>query len=342
MTRAPFPGSPLSGTDLMTGLNTRFKQLYDAASFPLTSIGGTVNAVTATLAPALDGDGLLDGMMFTITWGGTNTGGMTLALNGGSPVPVLAPDGSAMLTGSVESGLHSLLGYFGGDFIMLSAPLVGASSGASRYAWTFTATGTWTKPDGVTDDTPVFIDAWGAGGGGNSNGGGGGAAYAATVVRAGDLGATVTVTIGAGGAGTGGTGFGGNGGNTTFGAAVTAYGGGGANALVSGGGGGEFAAGGIGAGGRIGGGRGYTVGTGGDPDVGGADADTIFGGGGGGGGISNPGYYGVYGAGGGGTSTGGLSVYGGNGGGASTAGSAPGGGGGSLAAGARGEVRVWI
>lgn len=355
MTRSPFPGSPLSGTDLMTGLNTRFKQLYDATSFPLTSIGGTVNAVTATLDPALDGDGLLDGMMFTVTWSGTNTSGMTLALNGGSPAPVLSPDGSAMLAGSVESGLHSLLGYFGGDFVMLSAPLVGDSSGASRYAWTFTASSTWTKPDGVTDDTPVYVEGWGAGGGGNnftSHGlGGGGGAYASRVIRAGDLSATVTVTVGAGGVGVSGAGTAGDGSNSTFGAVLTAYGGGGADGDTAGTGGGELQSG--SSGGRLGGGEPYVVGSGGPdpvPDVIGTDATTIYGGGGGGGGLgpdgtgSSTGYWAVYGGGGGGSAvvSGGLSAYGGNGGGANTAGSAPGGGGGSQAAGARGEVRVWI
>ena len=83
----------------MTGLNTRFKELYDAAASPLTSIGGTANAVTATLDPALDGDGLVVGMGFTLTWGAENTAGVTLAINGGTPAAVLNADGSALSAG---------------------------------------------------------------------------------------------------------------------------------------------------------------------------------------------------------------------------------------------------
>jgi hypothetical protein len=110
---------------------------------------------------------------------------------------------------------------------------------------TFTASGTWTKPSGVTF---VIVEAIGAGGGGaagyrqaasTNRFGGGGGSSGIRVLRhflASDLGATETVTIGAGGAG--GTAHasdsqstnppGSDGGNTTFGSHVTAHGGEGA------------------------------------------------------------------------------------------------------------------
>jgi len=332
--RNPIPNG--TGLSVRTALNLRTKSLFDAAQFPLTAIGGTANAVTASLAPALDGDGLLDGMTFTLTWGAANTGGVTLAINGGSPVPVLGPNGLALPAASVGDGLRSQITYIGGDFVMLSPTLLSGGVGGVRYSFTFTASGTWTKPTDLPDATPVTIQLWAGGGGGASNnvinaGGGGGGGFAQRIIRAEDLGATVTVTIGAGGA------AGAVGGNSTFGAVLTAYGGGfgtGAAASgASGGGGGELTAGAIG--GAIGGG--YRTGT---AATVGDDARSIYGGGGGGTSTANGGAA-VYG-GGGGNGTGGVSAYGGNGGATSAAGTAPSGGGGRGAAGARGECRVWI
>lgn len=344
MTRSPFPESPYSGADLRTGLNTRFKQLYDAASFPLSSVGGTANDVTATLAPALDSDGLLDGMSFTITWAAENTGGMTLALNGGSPVPVLGADGLSIPAGAVGPGLRSLISYVGGDFVLLSPNLLAGGAGGVRYSWVFTASGTWTKPDDLPDATPVLIQGWGGGGGGQSgtslSAAGGGGAYNERLVTAGDLGATVSVTIGAGG------GVGSAGGNTVFGSLLTAYGGGRGNSGDGGGGGGTNEAGLTLTGGFQGGGAGVSGGNGGR-------ASNLWGGGAGGGGAgSGSGTSGggaVFGGGGGGGSggsgsagQGGASLYGGNGGSSGGAGQAPAGGGSRNAAGARGELRVYI
>lgn len=90
---------------------------------------------------------------------------------------------------------------------------------------TFTASGTWTKPTGATW---VLVEAWGGGGAGgradtdDTASGGGGGAYVSHMFRASALGATVSVTIGAGGASANVAG-----GNTTFGAHLTARGGGG-------------------------------------------------------------------------------------------------------------------
>lgn len=324
----------------MDGLNTRFAQLYNAAAFPLTSVGGTANAVTATLVPDLTGAGLLDGMGFTITWAASNTGGMTLALNGGSPVPVVGPLGLALPAGSVGSGLRSVLTYAAGRFLVVSPTLLsaGGGAGAARYFWQYTASTTWVKPDGLSPDTLVLVEAWGAGGGGSSGagGGGGGGGYMRREFRAGDLPGTVTVTVGAGGA------VGAAGGNTLFGAFVTGYGGGFGNSSnpSGGGGGGSNEIGGNaapsvgGIGGFQGGGNGDILATQGQNN-----ATGVYGGGGGG--IANGGRS-VFGGGGGGVSAGGLSLYGGNGGALGVAGSARGGGGGRQAAGGRGEVRVWI
>jgi hypothetical protein len=203
---------------------------------------------------------------------------------------------------------------------------------------------TWTKPAGLTY---VDVQLWAGGGsGGSSTGtfsaaGGGGGAYIRGSFLAGSLGATETVTIGAGGAAvTGGGSTNGNvGGNSSFGSKLTIYGGGGGRGTTGsgGGGGGTQSAGatastggnplpsttstfggGNGGGDAVGGSSVYGGGGGSDGDrVGGA---SVYGGGGGGGGTPGPG-------------AGGVSVFGGNGGagadsGTAVSGTVPSGGGG--------------
>lgn len=127
------------------------------------------------------------------------------------------------------------------------------SAGGSADIQTFTSSGTWTKPSG----TWTHVQCWGGGASGGKGvatgaaAGGGGGGYAEWWYATSALGATETVTIGAGGASVTTASTNGNaGGNTTFGSWLTAYGGGsgmgtsatGVNA--GGGGGGAFAAGG--------------------------------------------------------------------------------------------------
>lgn len=259
------------------------------------------------------------------------------------------------------------------------------ASGGTGNVQTFTSSGTWTKPSGLSASSRVLIQAWGAGGAGakttNFGGGGGGGGYVERWVTLSSLGATETITIGAGGAAS--TGNGTAGGNTTVGSVVTAYGGGGGTSGtksgLGGGGGGEFAAGANGgAFGAIGGGgvvstsdearmRAYMYQNG----VGGtavptrtADAFTIWAGGGGST-YSNDnciestivGGRSIQGGGGGGSvgssqvrGTAGASLYGGSGGASGstgTAGTAPGGGGGgswsgNSGAGAAGQVIITV
>lgn len=106
------------------------------------------------------------------------------------------------------------------------------SFGRSPQLDKFTATGTWTKPDGARSVWVRIVGGGGAGGGANGavapnvacGGSGGAGGYSESWYDANDLPATVAVTIGNNGSGsTGGTG--GSGTATTFGAFMTANGG---------------------------------------------------------------------------------------------------------------------
>lgn len=337
--RDPIGGSPLNMTALASDLDAKFSALFDGCSFPLTSVAGT-NTVTATLAPALDGDGLQDGMRFGITWAATNTGAVTLNINSGGAVSVLDAEGNALSAGDLASGLRSEIEYVASAFRVITPLAGGARFG--RYHWTFTASGTLTWPTELPDETPVDIEVWGGGAGGHTDGttggGGGGGGYASRRFTLGylrGLGATMTMTVGAGGA------AGVSGSNTSAGAVLTGYRGI-VGAATRGGGGGGTNAGGAGfLGGYWGGGNGAQDNAP-DMEIPGTPGDLW---GGGGGGLSGDGYDAVHGGGGGGggaSGSGGVSKFGGNGGDAGSAGSAPAGGGGRNAAGARGEIRVWI
>lgn len=247
----------------------------------------------------------------------------------------------------------------------------------------FSASGTWTKP---ASGKIAVVEAWGAGGSGafrssGSAGGGGGGAYVVGRLPIADLGATETVTIGAGGSSRTTNGDGSNGGNTSFGAHVTSYGGAGGlgradHTGAGGGGGGTQSAGSGQSGGNPGPGS-IGVNNGGDSVYGGGGggggqggvskafrggASTGGGGGGGGGneasGVGGDGGKSTYGGGGGGGGSisnaggaGASSAFGGNGGtgqgtgGAATSGATPGGGGGgakSDASGAGGDGYVRV
>lgn len=98
----------------------------------------------------------------------------------------------------------------------------------------FTSSGTWTRPAGTIF---VYVECWGGGGGGGSGGsgsgggGGGGGARTYLMFKASSLGATVAVTVGAGGTGGAAISSIGNGnqgtagGDTTFGTHLASYGG---------------------------------------------------------------------------------------------------------------------
>ncbi|KPL53206.1 hypothetical protein ABB55_14105 [Prosthecomicrobium hirschii] len=224
----------------------------------------------------------------------------------------------------------------------------------------FTTSGTWTKPSGKSDDTPVLARGWGGGGSGaRSSGtaqdrsGGGGGAFNWVWLRLGDLPATVPVTIAAGGGPRTSNQAGQAGGDSTFGTFLTCHGGAGGTQTGSnspGGGGGGVRGAASGATGGLGTGASGDTLFGGATGASGHGAASHFGGGAGAGAENdrNGGNSEWGGAGGSARSgLGGVSKFGGNGG-SSTAkdGIAPGGGGAgdstTSGAGARGEIHVIV
>jgi hypothetical protein len=109
-------------------------------------------------------------------------------------------------------------------------PVWAAIPGSAIDYQEFTTSGTWTKPENAS---LVYVEAVGGGGGGGnhtsdtSGGGGCGGEHVAILLLASSLGATESVTVGAGGDGgaDGSTIQGNAGGDSAFGSVVTAYGG---------------------------------------------------------------------------------------------------------------------
>jgi hypothetical protein len=295
-----------------------------------------VAGVTSAIQTQIDGKAPLTGTGTSGTW----------------PISI---SGNAATAGSKSFGTFTAAGGVAYATSTTALAAIGAgtagqflvSGGAGAPTWSslsitdyqaFTASGTWTKPAGISANALAVVQMWAGGGSGGRGGGtytiaegGGGGGFGQFTIKASLLGATETITVGAGAAGVSAAGTGGTGGSSAFGAFATVFGGtggpGNTNANIPGRGGSYLAAG---------------VSTGAGSENSGADGASTyraFNGGGGGKRFS------------GGTGSGNnLSDNGGNGG--STdggAGSAPGGGGAGLStnsgtsgAGARGEVRVWI
>lgn len=134
----------------------------------------------------------------------------------------------------------------------------GGGGGGAPTIQVFTANGTWTKPDGVTQ-IQVVVTGGGAGGGGSDSlsssnfAGGGGGGAGGTAIKWIDVTSITSVAVTVGGGGTGGSTSGGNGtagGTSSFGAYASATGGaagnGGTNTVSAG-----TAAGGMGSSGTI-------------------------------------------------------------------------------------------
>lgn len=195
------------------------------------TLSGTVNGTYTLASPTLTSPAL------GTPSSGTMTNCTGLPIVGGTTGTLSAARGGTGLTSPGSSG--NVLTSDGTTWTSAApAPSV-------INTQTFDSSGTWTKPSGYSASSRVHIQAWGGGGSGSRNStassinGGGGAGYRELWLTLSQLGATETITIGAGGASrTGSNQAGANGGNTTAGSLLTAYGGAGGSASANAGGGG--------------------------------------------------------------------------------------------------------
>lgn len=208
--------------DAGTGVGSTSARLF---SNPSTERGKLINdyAVDAsgtdsyaiTITPAITA--YTAGQRFTFKAGTANTGACTLNVSGLGAKTIKKDVSSDLATGDILANQIVEVEYDGTNMQLLSRSALGS---VQPTVQTFTGNGTYTPAAGIKY---AVVEVQAGGGGGNSSssygGGGGGGGYAKKIVSSATIGASQTITVGAGGA------PGSDGGNSSFGAIVTATGG---------------------------------------------------------------------------------------------------------------------
>lgn len=212
--------------------------------------GGSVNAFTLTLIPAIAG--YVEGQYFAFKANAAITGAPTLNVNSKGAGAITWPNGDVLVTGDILINQHVTVRRTASAFVMLGSRTIATTAQAEAGLQNtrimsalrtkeailalavrpeiFTVDGTYNVPAGITK---VLVELFGAGGGGGDTtgalaaGGGGSGGYCKAFVTV-TGGGSETVQIGLGGAaGVGASGT--NGEDTTFGSLATAVGGTGGN-----------------------------------------------------------------------------------------------------------------
>jgi len=226
-------GNTLTKATLTAGSGISVTNGSGSITIAATGGNGTVTSVNTSNGPAP-----INGL--TLTGGPITTSG-TVTLGGGVNVSTITTGTLPVANGGTGQTTYTngqlLIGNSTGNTLTKATLTAGtgisitngagsvtvAATATGSNIQTFTAGGTYTKPTGANF---VMVELWGAGGGGNSSpragtqgGGGGGGAYTYRMFAAPQVGATESVTVGAGGP------AGSNGGTTNFGTLLYAYGG---------------------------------------------------------------------------------------------------------------------
>ena len=194
--------------------------------------GGTANAITATLSPVPTA--LTAGLRAVIKLTATNTGAVTLNVNGLGAVAATRLGGSPLEANDLITGGVFEFEYDGTQWQVLG---LNPSIIPLRSMQSFIASQSWTVPAGVFS---IRARGWGAGGGGGGSGaggcggGGGGGAYNEGIFAV-TPGQVLTLTVGSPGTvGTAGGGNGGTGGTTSIAGMFVSAGGVGGTGAASG------------------------------------------------------------------------------------------------------------
>lgn len=190
-------------------------------AYAVDSVGTDAYAITPS--PAITA--YTAGQVFSFKAGTANTGAATLNVNALGAKTIKKNVTDDLITGDILIGEIVIVVYDGTNMQLQTRVQT-----VSPTIQTFTASGTYTKPAGLSY---AIVEVQGSGGSaatGDSNGaaGGGGGAYSKKIITASSIGTSETVTIGAAAVGSG---------NTSFGALLIAPNGGSASSFTGGTGG---------------------------------------------------------------------------------------------------------
>ncbi len=193
-------GAVCSGAETISSANEEFGSLRDGTVRGLSSVSGTVNAITATTTPAITS--YIDNTLYMIKPSGANTGAVTLNIQSIGAKSVVTMDGAALTGGELQASSIYLLRYYaGGDHFRI---LNGAASPQTLGTGVATFLGTPSSANlatALTDETgsgaavfassPSLTTPTIGGGGANFSG----ATSGTTNVKATAIAGTTTLTL---------------------------------------------------------------------------------------------------------------------------------------------------
>lgn len=222
--------------EVMAATRSAQATINNRDGYGTTTNNGNVYSVTLTPAPTA----YVDGLRITIKINATNTGAVTIIVNGLGAKSVLKSNGNAITANALRANSVYSLVYNGTAFILQGEGGDDPVHGTQTY--NVPGNYTFVVPDGISR---LIVDMWGAGGGGGGgalgtinqgSGGGGGAGSYLSLSLPVVSGQIIPIVVGSGGYGGGFDSPGAPGGLSKVGDYIAYGGGGGANGVSSSGG----------------------------------------------------------------------------------------------------------